>query len=322
MTDRRSETTNGVVEDRRPDAARRARRGRRGPFDLNDQQKLILARGPGRPPDPRPVHPARPPPPPRLGRAGAQAVVARLGDDEHDGVAGLLARRAPAGAHGVIADGADPSAVGLADPHRLGELAQHGAVALDGQVVRTRAVPQRQVEIVGRPADRAGGAGGRRCPCWPWWSPRRRPCATATRHRRRCSAPPGWPAGRRGAWSCGGGRTTPRARRCRRRRTPGRTRVTGMPAASCASTRCTAVSWACRRAHMARGDGAARNVQHCRSSGAAASAATRSVHPCPSQPARSSSAGHVPTDLVESRPGGSVRPPATKPVAQRCTPPV
>ena len=47
---------------------------------------------------------------PAAGRAGAQADVARLGDDEHDGVAGLLARRAPAGAHGVIADGADPSA--------------------------------------------------------------------------------------------------------------------------------------------------------------------------------------------------------------------
>jgi hypothetical protein len=38
MTDRRSETTNGVVEDRRPGPPA----GRRGPFDLNDQQKLLL----------------------------------------------------------------------------------------------------------------------------------------------------------------------------------------------------------------------------------------------------------------------------------------
>ena len=43
MTDRRSETTNGVVEERRPEPPAGPAGGRRGPFDLNDQQKLLLA---------------------------------------------------------------------------------------------------------------------------------------------------------------------------------------------------------------------------------------------------------------------------------------
>ena len=43
MTDQRSETTNGVGEELRPAPAAGAAGGRRGPFDLNDQQKVILA---------------------------------------------------------------------------------------------------------------------------------------------------------------------------------------------------------------------------------------------------------------------------------------
>jgi hypothetical protein len=43
MTDPRSETTNGVVEEPGPEAAAGAPGGRRGPFDLNDQQKVLLA---------------------------------------------------------------------------------------------------------------------------------------------------------------------------------------------------------------------------------------------------------------------------------------
>ena len=43
MTDQRSETSNGVVEDLRPEPPAAAPGGRRGgPFDLNGQQKLIL----------------------------------------------------------------------------------------------------------------------------------------------------------------------------------------------------------------------------------------------------------------------------------------
>ena len=42
MTDPRSETTNGVVEDLRPGPPAGAAAGRRGPFDLNGQQRLIL----------------------------------------------------------------------------------------------------------------------------------------------------------------------------------------------------------------------------------------------------------------------------------------
>jgi len=42
MTDRSSETTNGVVEDLRPAPPAGAAGGRRGPFDLNGQQKLLL----------------------------------------------------------------------------------------------------------------------------------------------------------------------------------------------------------------------------------------------------------------------------------------
>jgi hypothetical protein len=42
MTDQRSETTNGVVEELRPGPPAVAAGGRLGPFDLNSQQKLIL----------------------------------------------------------------------------------------------------------------------------------------------------------------------------------------------------------------------------------------------------------------------------------------
>ena len=42
MTDQRTETTNGLVEDLRPEPPAGAAEGRRGPFDLNAQQKLIL----------------------------------------------------------------------------------------------------------------------------------------------------------------------------------------------------------------------------------------------------------------------------------------
>jgi hypothetical protein len=42
MTDQQSATTNGVVEDLRPEPPAGAAGGRRGPFDLNGQQKLIL----------------------------------------------------------------------------------------------------------------------------------------------------------------------------------------------------------------------------------------------------------------------------------------
>ena len=43
MTDRRSGTTKGIDEDRRPEPSAGPARGRRGPFHLNDQQKLLLA---------------------------------------------------------------------------------------------------------------------------------------------------------------------------------------------------------------------------------------------------------------------------------------
>jgi hypothetical protein len=43
MTDASSESTNGVVEDLRPDPPVAVPGGRGGPFDLNAQQKLILA---------------------------------------------------------------------------------------------------------------------------------------------------------------------------------------------------------------------------------------------------------------------------------------
>ena len=42
MTEQRSETTNGVVEDLRPEPPAGAAGGRRSPFDLNGRQKLIL----------------------------------------------------------------------------------------------------------------------------------------------------------------------------------------------------------------------------------------------------------------------------------------
>ena len=42
MTEQRSETTNGVVEDLRPEPPSGAAAPPRGPFDLNGQQKLIL----------------------------------------------------------------------------------------------------------------------------------------------------------------------------------------------------------------------------------------------------------------------------------------
>jgi hypothetical protein len=41
MTEQPSETSNGVVEELRPEPPAAAE-GRRGPFDLNSQQKLIL----------------------------------------------------------------------------------------------------------------------------------------------------------------------------------------------------------------------------------------------------------------------------------------
>lgn len=40
MTDERNESTNGVVEELRPEPPAG---GRRGPFDLNGQQKVLLA---------------------------------------------------------------------------------------------------------------------------------------------------------------------------------------------------------------------------------------------------------------------------------------
>ena len=97
MTEQRSETTNGVVEDLRPEPpSGAAARHPRGPFDLNGQQKLILvvvlivhvilARFTLRDLCHRPASAVRGPK--RLWRI--------LGDHEHDGVAGLLARRAPA----------------------------------------------------------------------------------------------------------------------------------------------------------------------------------------------------------------------------------
>jgi len=42
VTEQHSETTNGVVEDLRPGPPAGAAAGRRGPFDLNGQQRLIL----------------------------------------------------------------------------------------------------------------------------------------------------------------------------------------------------------------------------------------------------------------------------------------
>jgi hypothetical protein len=42
MTEQPSETSNGVVEELRPEPPAAAAEGRRGPFDLNSQQKLIL----------------------------------------------------------------------------------------------------------------------------------------------------------------------------------------------------------------------------------------------------------------------------------------
>jgi hypothetical protein len=42
MTVQRSETTNGVVEELQPGPSAGAAAGRRGPFDLNGQQKLLL----------------------------------------------------------------------------------------------------------------------------------------------------------------------------------------------------------------------------------------------------------------------------------------
>ena len=42
VTEQHNETTNGVVEDRRPGPPAGAAAGRRGPFDLNGQQRLIL----------------------------------------------------------------------------------------------------------------------------------------------------------------------------------------------------------------------------------------------------------------------------------------
>ena len=84
-----------------------------------------------------------------------------------------------------------------------------------------------------------------------------------------------------------------------------------MPAATSASTRWMAVSWAWRRAHMASGDGAGKKVQHSRSGGAASSAAANAVHPSPNQPASASSAGHEPTMSSRSNFAISVRAPAT-----------
>jgi hypothetical protein len=42
MTDQRSPAANGALEDLRPEPPAGAAGGRRGPFDLNGQQKLIL----------------------------------------------------------------------------------------------------------------------------------------------------------------------------------------------------------------------------------------------------------------------------------------
>jgi hypothetical protein len=43
VTDQQSETTNGVAEELRPEPPAGAAGGRRGPFDLNGQQKVLLA---------------------------------------------------------------------------------------------------------------------------------------------------------------------------------------------------------------------------------------------------------------------------------------
>ena len=70
-------------------------------------------------------------------------------------------------------------------------------------------------------------------------------------------------ASRRARRSSAAARSTSGARRSRRPRRPAPHALTGgCAAASSASTRWMAVSWACRRAHMARGEGAGRKVQH------------------------------------------------------------
>ena len=101
-------------------------------------------------------------------------------------------------------------------------------------------------------------------------------------------------------------------------------RLTAAPAASSASTRWMAVSWAWRRAHMARGEGrgqegpalAGRRVRR-------PARRPASAQPC-AEPAgqlgvRRPGADHlVEVRVRRARSGRS----ATKPVAQRCTPPV